>query len=662
MIASPIIAAVVTLAATAFFWVVGYAFARVALSRRLAFAAAPTLGWGVYSAATLPVFFIVPFSAFAVAALALAFFVGSIAWIVLSRDGDRETISESISIWPHVVAAALALVPAAAIAPKITSMGVQLADQIFDHSKIAMIDAIVRLGLPPVNPFFGENGEPGRLVYYYLYYFSAAQISILSRVSGWEADLAMTWFAAFSSLSLMMGLATWISGRSSAALLAVILNLGTALRDLLAMLVGAEKVGLVLAPATGFAGWMFQAAWVPQHLMSASCVVVAMLLLSINTQRQTPLMIIILALAIVAGFECSTYVGGVTFAIAALIAVPVLYARTDPARRTHFVFGLAVAGSLVGALSAPFIIDQIATIGQRGTGVPILLHPFDVLSEAIPYALRRILDLPAYWTLLLPIEFPAVYIAGVLSLIFLLRASVPSDQRNMMIAVAILAGTGLSISWLLVGDLGGNNDLGMRAVLPSIAILTAAATAGIVMRPLRMTVIVPAFGGLLLSLPHTLDMIRYNFEGNVGEAGRTFAQTPELWAAVRRHSEPGMRIGNNPLYLKDMTPWPVNISWALLADRSSCFAGNDLVLAYVPIPQAKREAIQEQFVRVFDGKATPDDISDLAKRYGCKVVVVTAQDRAWQSDPFAASSLYRQVDSKEGQWRIYKATFDSRDR
>lgn len=662
MIASPINAALAALAATAFFWVVGYAFARAVLPRTLAVATAPTLGWGVYSAATLPVFLIVPFSVLAIATLALFFFVGSIAWIVSNRDCRYETTSQSVSLWPYVVAAALALVPAAAIAPKITSMGVQLADQIFDHSKIAMIDAIVRLGLPPVNPFFGGNGEPGRLVYYYLYYFSAAQISILSRVSGWEADLAMTWFAAFSSLSLMMGLAIWISGRSSAALSAVVLNLGTALRDLLAMLVGAKKVGMVLAPATGFAGWMFQAAWVPQHLMSASCVVLAMLLLSVYAQRRTPLMMIILALTIVAGFECSTYVGGVTFAIAALIAVPVLYARTDSARRARLMLGLAISGFLVIAMSAPFIIDQIATIGQRGTGAPIVFHPFDVLSETIPYVLRRLIDLPAYWIVLLPIEFPAVYVAGVLSLIFMLRAGLPHDQRNTVITVAILASTGLSISWLLVGDLGGNNDLGMRAVLPSISILTAAAAAGIVMRPLCMTIIVPAFGGLLLSLPHTLDMIRYNFEGNVGEAGRTFAQTPELWAAVRRHTEPGMRIGNNPLYLKDMTPWPVNISWALLANRSSCFAGNDLVLAYVPIPQARREAIQEQFVRVFDGKATPDDISELAMRYGCKVVVVTAQDRAWQSDPFAASPLYRQVDSKEGQWRIYKATSDSRDR
>jgi hypothetical protein len=66
-----------------------------------------------------------------------------------------------------------------------------------------------RLGLPPANPFFGEFGERGRLAYYYLWYFSAAQLAIMTGLTGWEADIALTWFSAFSSLTLMMGLARW---------------------------------------------------------------------------------------------------------------------------------------------------------------------------------------------------------------------------------------------------------------------------------------------------------------------------------------------------------------------------------------------------------------------------------------------------------------------
>ncbi len=55
-----------------------------------------------------------------------------------------------------------------AILPKFADGAVLLAAPIFDHAKVAMIDEMIRLGLPPGNPFFGEEGQPSRLVYYYL--------------------------------------------------------------------------------------------------------------------------------------------------------------------------------------------------------------------------------------------------------------------------------------------------------------------------------------------------------------------------------------------------------------------------------------------------------------------------------------------------------------
>jgi hypothetical protein len=95
------------------------------------------------------------------------------------------------------------------------------------------------------------------------------------------------------------------------------------------------------------------------------------------------------------------------------------------------------------------------------------------------------------------------------------------------------------------------------------------------------------------------------------------------------------------------------MSWALFADRSSCFAGRELAIAFVPLSPDRREAINAQFIRVFDGKGTPDDIGDMARKYGCDVVVVVPQDKAWDADPFASSTDYRLAESRAGQWRIY---------
>jgi hypothetical protein len=56
---------------------------------------------------------------------------------------------------------------------------------------------------------------------------------------------------------------------------------------------------------------------------------------------------------------------------------------------------------------------------------------------------------------------------------------------------------------------------------------------------------------------------------------------------------------------------------------------------------------------VFAGEGTPDDVEAMAKDYGCDVVVIVPQDGAWTKDPFAASALYRQAESREGRWKIY---------
>jgi hypothetical protein len=427
------------------------------------------------------------------------------------------------------------------------------------------------------------------------------------------------------------------------------------LRAVLSWIFGSYALEPFLAPPTGFAGWLFQAAWAPQHLMSASCVVAAMLLIARYAQRQSVLLLLTLVLVVVAGFESSTYVGGITFAIAALVAAPLLVAAIEPARRLRFFVGMAAAAVLVVCLAAPFLNNQLMAVAARGDNDPIVLRHFAVLGAMFPATLRRALDWPAYWLLLLPIELPATYVSGVIALVAMLRSGAPQPEKLATAALACLAAAGLLASWLLASMLGDNNDLGLRAVLPAASVLIAAAAAGLMLLPRRAVIAATAIGGLILSLPDTVAMIRSNVDGTPAPDGAVFAQTPELWQAVRRYAAPTARVANNPLFLHDLTPWPANISWALLANRSSCFAGRELALALAPLSDARREAINAQFVRVFAGEGTAGDLSDMAKKYACDVVVVVPQDKAWSSDPFAASPDYRLAENRDGRWRIYVA-------
>jgi hypothetical protein len=651
--ATPVNAVLCALIATAFWTFLGYALTRRLLPRALAVGTAPVIGWAVHSAATLPILTAIGFHP--VVVLATAAFCVAVAGVSLwmpapQREADK---AATIPLWAFAAAGVLASAPAAAILPKLAGGSVRLSDPIFDHAKVAIIDAMMRLGLPPVNPVFAEPGTPGHLVYYYLWHFSAAQLALPLPVSGWDGDVAVTWFTAFASLALMMGLAVWLSRRSAAAIWVVVLAMACSLWTTFGWIFHTDNLTPWLAQPIGMSGWLFQAAWVPQHLMAASCAVAAVVLISFVARRHSPLLLATLALTIVAGFESSTFVGGVTFAIGASCAAPFIFAAVAPGQRLRFVAGLAGAAVLAAALAAPFIRDQLATVAARGNGHPLLVAPYEVFGEWVPQPLRRWLDLPAYWLVLLPIELPATYFAGVIGLGAMLRATMPRPEKLAVTALICLAGASLGTSWLLVSTLGDNNDLGLRAVIPGEVILIVGAAAALTLTPRRFAITALAIGGFVLSLPDTTITIRDYFLGLSRPGGEVFAQTPVMWAAVRNYAGPGTRVADNPLFLSDITAWPVNISWALLADRSSCFAGRELALAYTPLPPHRREAINAQFVRVFAGQGTPEDVGALAKTYGCDVIVVTAQDGAWTNDPFGASADYRLADSRAGAWRIY---------
>jgi hypothetical protein len=163
-----------------------------------------------------------------------------------------------------------------------------------------------------------------------------------------------------------------------------------------------------------------------------------------------------------------------------------------------------------------------------------------------------------------------------------------------------------------------------------------------------------ALSAVAVGLFGGLRFIDENIDVPAGRESKAFAQSERMWRAVRSHSDVKDRVANNPLFLTDMTPWPVNISWALLARRRSCYAGQELAPQFSAVSHRRSEEIGTQFVRVFAGAAESGDIAEFATRYRCTIAVVTPGDGAWVRDPFADSPSYRLVDTDPQAWRIYK--------
>lgn len=643
------------LVALVFWTAVGYPVVRRLFGTTLALPFAPLAGWAMHSVVALPIFFVLPFTASTIALVAAAALV--VAWTASRRvpvidDTSRDGPRVPAAAW--AAAAVVATICAAAILPKPVGDAVVLSDQIFDHAKIAMVDDMARLGLPAGNPFLASDGSSGRLSYYYLLHFAAAELARSLNATGWEAEVATTFFAAFTSLAAMMGLAVRFSGRSSAALWAVAIAATSSARVLLEWTFGGPALDRWFAPPGGIGVWFFQAAWVPQHLISGSCVLLAVMLVVRLAERPGAAAAAVLAMVSAAAFESSTWVGGIAFALVALVVVPLVALKAPRTMRPRLVVMLGLAGMLTVVLASPFLVDQAASSALRGTGFPIAVRLVEVLGPSMPW--RDLLDVPAFWLLLLPVAMPAGYILGMLVIARTLagRGEAAAETTSAR-AIAVTGLVALFIAWSLVSTMAVNNDLGWRAVLLGSAVLIVFAATGMArwVDRRRRALVVLGLATLIVGVPETILQVGRNVVPVPRPESDFFARMPAMWAQVREHTAPDERVANNPRAFERMTPWPVNIAWALLADRRSCYAGWELTQVFTAVPHDRLRAIDDRVARVFAGDATADDVTWLANDLQCEAVVVTVHDGAWSRDPFAAGPYVRVVD-EPGRWRIYR--------
>ncbi len=680
------------LVALVFFSALGYPISKRLIGQTRALPFSAILGWATHSVLALPIFFFIPFSASNIALVALVFLllVHGI-WRIGRRLGARSParraddatgiagdpsnpasdslfalrtprISGLISPAAWLIAVLLALSAAAAIAPKEVKDGILLSDQIFDHAKIAIIDDMARQGLPPGNPFMAHDGADGRLAYYYLWYFSAAELSRVLGISGWEADIGLTFFSVLVSLAVMMAMAARLSGRRMAAVWVGLVAASATWRTTLEWLFGIASMERWLPAPGGLGGWMFQSSWVPQHLTSTSCVLTAVYLISRLAERPSVLGALVLGLVVAAGFESSTWIGGLCFAFACVALVPIAIVQGETGRRRSLFVVLCVAGIVAALVSSPFVIDQAAAAARRQHQFPIALQILETVGPGMPQGWRMLLDIPVCWLVLLPVELSLSYLAGMAVIIRSLHwlPLVSRSQRRLVLLLVALALVSLLVATCLASTLAFNNDLSWRAALLAVTALIVLAAVGLSFwtAKKRWLPVALAIIAMTLSAPETVRLVHANLLASPAAGSRAFADQPAMWQKVRDHTAPDQRIANNPYAFRDMTPWPVNISWALLANRRSCYAGWELSQVYTSVPHDELYLVDEKFRRIFAGDASAEDLHQLATTFDCSTAVVTARDGSWTHDPFATSADYKLVEELANQWRIYRRSTD----
>lgn len=585
-------------------------------------------------------------------------------------------LSVPVTVWLLLAAALWALLPTFNIYPMVYQDGLFVNWHIFDHMKIAFIDGIAREGLPPMNPFYAPAGERIPLIYYYTWHFLGAQIKSLSGVSGWQAEVVLTWFTSFATVAFLAALAIRISGRLWAGFALLLLGLAGSPADILPQIMGARwERWIGMPPVHPLEVLWVQLSWAPQHVFAALSSVLLLFLITralvMPHLRWSYAGIIGLTTAV--GFGASVWVGGLAlvFVLPALLLV-LWRLRLDYTRWwAPLLFALAVCVIFVlpvlsSIISGPSVAD----------GFPLKLTPYyasglfgyDTLKHIVGHIIM-------FWPQFLPLTFGVVYVLGLFAVI----VYTPLEKETRIfkyLSMAAIISYLLVVQW--VQSTIGNNDFGWRtAVVPFMLLLIWAAAALAEMPSLlsrwhgraRLRYVIPivvpliwigitvgmlsSFRSWVWPQPHS----RYNPPSPQQLAlHQSFFRHREAWIAVSRHTGPSDIVQNNPdTYATVVTAWPTPAPVFLFGDRPVAYGDPVSVFVFAhPYDKAQKDVQKAAVEALFMAEPEPTALVYARDTLKIRALIVDPRDPVWNSQAIENSGIYRLVESTE-QFKIYLA-------
>ncbi len=396
----------------------------------------------------------------------------------------------------------------------------------------------------------------------------------------------------------------------------------------------------------------------PQHLFAATLALLAILCVVtiLKGGTRVPGPSVLAGVLIAASYDSSIWIGGFGLALVlSFLSVFSLWVGPRQARWT-MVANLALVCVSAAAFAAVFLFQNAALIGQRKT---LGLWSYPVLAGMDSPGARIVNEL-AYWLVMLVADFGFAYLLSVVWCCGLRRRwRATRDLLEPALALSIVLPL---LTAQHLQSVIANNDLAWRIVLlPFFAMTIVAAalmsrqflaTARPWLLSAALLVLAPAMiAGLVIAAQQ--DGLAPG-DGLPADKGR-LREAADLWRAVRAITPANEAVLDNPDALADLTLWPANIGWALLADRRSCAAERRWIRSLAPqlLPDDRRR-VMDLVKRVFDGGGSEEDLATLKRDHLCATLVVVPGDGLWTATLLAHSSVYRLVDSRDGHWRLYR--------
>jgi len=631
---------------------------------------APLFGMAVFGPPSAWLFAILPMGRSTLVAVWAAVVTGLVIANRRARDALGKNPEEKRDLRFGLTLGALALAgglfACVGILPFEHDGALYVGDAIYDHGKVAFIDAIAREGLPPHNPVYSP-GATAPLNYYFVWLLLAAEIRALTGISGWACDVGLTWLSAAMCIAVVGSVASRFAGARARAVVAstALLFSGSLVPSLSHAASKVAALSWLVDDPGGFEPASSQMTWVPQHVIGATSVVTLLSIAATLGGGSRPNLRVAATLGALGAlaFGCSLWIAFALAVATPLLGLAVVVGERPVASRTTGpILTLVIATGMAFALSVPVLLAALlGPASPEGLPVALALYPI----SRVP--LSPLAHVAAFAVVFVPASYGITILYGSISM----RLISPTDdasRRFVRIGVASVVSF-LGVSLALRSTVAAN-DLGWRAQI--VAHILLAAFGGALVAPLTVTAtegfrslgpkvriavgLLGAFGvvlGLKASWP-SLPVAAADGSSELA-LRRRFAQQARAWQRVRELTAPTDVVQANPDAFTTLAPWPMNLPYMLFADRSSALGDERWSVFYSSRAEPELRAATAAIVRdVFSATPHREAIETLHTALHVRVVLIDRDDPGFRSDVLEQSGHYAIVESTED-YKIYRA-------
>lgn len=623
MFPNPLIPLVVSVVVLGILGLLGFFIAKNFTIKAHSYLSLP-LGFAVFSGLSIPV------NHFMGVGLSQSLFIILLLMVsaLYSRLKNKKKVNLSISFIPVVLAVLFSIVVTSSLFLKLSGSEVFLSSPIFDHAKIAIIDSIKRDGLPIKNPFSFSSPDSETFNYYYLWYLVAANIATLFGVSGWVADITMTFITTLSTIFIILAVLREIINvnKKYEAFTVLILfssNVLWLINDL-----SNGTIWKIMAHEHGLESLLIQAAWVPQHVASACFCILFFFYICFSNNKNNPANFLFLSLCAAAGAGSSTWVGAVTFGVTAILIFIFDFIKNENSKKEVFLKWVTIA-VLALIIALPILINQIGAAGSVKTS-PVGLHTYDASIFGKWYS-----DIIVFLFIFVPVFLPMAALGIGMGLKVLIFKKL-DDKCSLLFIVAI---SSCLVSLFLRSQIA-NNDLGWRAII-LFSIIGPALLAIFLQKNEKSSFSI--FTHILLGIT-LISALTFSKSLMIGSHSFKLEDGFNPYEEIKTNNFSNGRLLLNVRKYEGKEIFDGNIIPPIFINQNQCFDNVTYALAFGAAWGNKTWDMWDATKKIFDGSAGEHEMN-LMSEYHCSYLVVMVGDPIWHDFPY----------NKYG-WKLQKET------